>query len=184
MKHALALAPLLLVGLASTARAEPPRAVLSTNLLDLARQTLGAGLDYQVASHAAIHGELGYDTRSYFDNDQLYDYRGGLQAALAARAFLGAPYNGPFVDAEVHWRAFGTAEICNTNPTDPVISMCEDGWHAWSPRLRVGWQVTLDSGLSLTAAVGAGYEWVSRDDGQAHDTSVLFVGALRVGFAF
>lgn len=142
-------------------------------------------LDYQVAPHIAIRGELGYDTRSNINYGPGYNYQGGGMGAVAARAFLDSAYHGAFIDAELKIRTFSTSDVCNSDfPSDPYGSVCHNDWWAWSPRLRVGWQITLDAGLTMEAAVGVGYESVSRDEGDVHDSNALFVSSIRVGYAF
>jgi hypothetical protein len=148
-------------------------------------KTVAVALDYQVARHIAIRGELGYDTRSNIIYGPGYDYHGGGMGAVAVRAFRDTAYHGAFIDAELKIRTFSTSDVCNSNgPSDPFGSVCHNDWIAWSPRLRVGWQITLNAGLTMEAAVGVGYESVSRDEGDVGDTNALFVSSLRVGYAF
>jgi len=187
MKLAIALATLIV---ASAAYAEPPHAdpphtVLSTDLIDLAQEIFGVGIDHQVAPHVALHGAVGYDNRAFFDSDKLWDYRGDYRVAAGLRLAFTSPNDGPFVDAELQLRWFSTREVCNYEFGDRDIFMCDDDWRAWSPRLLVGWQVTLFSKLSAAAAVGAGFEVNRRNDraDATYQTTVL-VGSLRVGYAF
>ena len=170
---------------ASPVTPPPQRYVLSTNAVDVTQQTYALALDVGVGPRVAVRGEVGYEDRHQFDRSVGWDYRGGMQGAFAVRGFLAETYHGPFAELELKLRRFGTSEICNSNGAgDPWSMVCDDRWTSWSPRLSVGWQSTWRFGLSLAAAVGVGYEWNSRDDGYAEYGQRLFVGALRVGYAF
>lgn len=172
-----------LVGVVRVASADSPALFVSTNVLDLPRQTFVLALDFRLTEHVTLRGELGYDARKYYDTDMLWDYKGGAKGAFGVRGFLRAPYEGAFADLDLEVRTFATTDICNTNNgADPYGGTCRDEWSALSPRLRVGWQHTLASGLSFAAAVGIAYEWVARD--LISYTDVLFVSEIRVGYAF
>lgn len=167
------------------ARAEPPRAVVSMNALDLAQETFGLALDYRLGQHFAVRGELGYDSRRSED-DRFLQYSGGVQVAFGFRLFPLTAYNGPFVDAEVKRRMFSAHDICNTNSSDRYFNYCDDPWVADSLRLRVGWQHTFAFRLSVAAAVGIGHEWTKQEaSNQGYEYSERqFVREIRVGYAF
>jgi hypothetical protein len=169
---------------APAASADPPRVVLSTDAVEIARETYALALDYRVSEHVALRGDLGYDSRRYFDSDKVWDYKGGMKGAFGVLAFLAAPYEGVFADVELRVRNFETTDICNTNLNDRVINHCNDGWTAWSPQLGVGWQTTFHVGLSLAASVGVGYEFTNRDDGLTEYSGAVYLGEIRVGYAF
>lgn len=169
---------------ATVARAEPARVVLSTDLVDLARETFGGACDFRIAPHLAGRIALGYDNRTYFDTPRVATHIGGAQATVGARGFLGSPFRGPFVDAELQLRRYQTSAVSNYQPGDQTIEEYTDDWRALSPRLLVGFQHTFEVGLSVSAAAGVGYEWSTRADGLVHDNRAVAVGSLRTGIAF
>jgi hypothetical protein len=170
---------------AEVARVEPPRTVVSINVLDLAQETFALALDYRLGQHVAVRGELGYDSRRSKD-DRFLEYSGGVQVAFGFRFFPLAAYKGPFVDAELKRRMFSAHDICNTGPSDRYINYCDDPWLADSIRLRVGWQHTFAFRLSVAAAIGIGHEWTKQEASeQGYEYSeTQFVREIRVGYAF
>jgi hypothetical protein len=186
MKLAIALATWLTASAAyaDAPHADAPHTVLSTDVVDLVQEIFGVGIDHQVGPHFALHGTVSYDNRTYYDSAMGWDYHGDYRVAAGVRVSYANPYNGPFVDAELQLRWFSTHEVCNYEYGDRDFIYCDDDWRAWSPRLSVGWQATLFSKLSVAAAVGAGIEETLRTDGRASFESTVYVGSVRVGYAF
>jgi hypothetical protein len=174
----------MLAATSTLAGAEPPGMVVSTNLIDATRETADLALDWKLNASFALRGAVGYDTRRRHDNTNDTDYRGGVLAAVGVRGFLRDVYDGPFVDLEVQLRSFSIRGLCDGQDSlCPTVSFCDVSWTGLSPRLFVGWQLTLRVGLSIAAGIGVSHEEVSGDTYSVSD-GVTLVGSARVGYAF
>ena len=164
------------VGLARSAHAGP---AFTTDVFELADQVINLAIDVPTATHVVLRAEIAADIR----NDSVVDgdYHGGRQAAVAGRVFFQRALEGPFVDAEIRARDFNVS-----GSFGDVLGMTEynDHYRAWSPRLLAGYQHVAHDHVTAAAAVGIGYEWITRDDGDESKSDVVYIASIRLGYAF
>jgi hypothetical protein len=177
----------LAVLLLATSTAYADTGAVSTDVLDLAQRRFALSLDVSFATRFAVRAEVGFDREHYSSADSSYrvfglasegeyvtQYGGGHHVSLAVLAFVERTHHGAFVEAGVRGREF----------SDQLYDVSySDNYTGVAPRLMIGWQQTLDFGLTIAAAAGAQYEWLSSDTGK--DESRAGVASyIRVGYVF
>ncbi len=168
-----------LVVLAGTSHADPGP-VITTDALADADKVINLAVDVQVAHQLAVRGELATDLRNENSDRYFGEYHGGGEAAAALRVFFVRALAGPYVDCELRVRRF---DVDTTYGTGIETTTVRDTYRAWSPRVLVGYQYIAAEHLSISAAVGIGYDIATRGDGQGNDDTV-YLASIRAGFAF
>ena len=130
--------------------------------------------------HLGVRVELG---RTYRMKNELETFYAGWRESLSVAYFLWRPFHSPFAEASLSHSTFST----NYYRADRSGLYATDDSHAWSPRVALGYQVTIDPGISIAIAAGVSRvwtTWIDQSDYQ-YETDAWSVGAeLRAGFAF
>jgi len=142
-----------------------PRWNVSTNPIGWIIGSFGASVSYAPMSHFALRGDV-----NYYDSDG----DRGVELGIGAPIYFRKVYSGLFLEPGFTFKSLYN-DGSGTRETTNVVG----------PQVLLGWHWFWDSGLNVSAALGAGRNWNSSNSGTFNDYNKIFpAGYLRFGYAF